>query len=143
MSGMLMMMLGGGLNRVFDPIPLTTISDLKNSPSTSTAGFSLESDGSIVYTGTSSSGGSHWHRDGTNVGIGSNYFVRCTLQSGTSPSGSALGTWLGLSADAFWNITRSSVGTNTCTLLVEISMNSSGTIVVATKTISMSASVEA
>jgi hypothetical protein len=74
------------------------------------------------------------------LGMG-NYEVRATLNSGTSPTGSALNTWLVLSTSRFWQIQRTTIGTNLSQLLIEIRLASSG-VVMDSATIDLEATVE-
>lgn len=75
-----------------------------------------------------------WYQPLT-TGIGSSYWIRATLQSGTTPTTNAgLGTWLQLNANRLWQNDRapaSGIGSTTSTLLFEISTSATGTPVVA------------
>lgn len=84
------------------------------------AGFRFTSDGNIdrqvnIWV-------NDWDDWGTpnGVGIGADFEIRATKTSGLTPSGSALSTWLPLSADQSWYFSRTSTGTSSCTLTIEI-----------------------
>jgi hypothetical protein len=83
----------------------------------STAGYRLNTSG--IAEDQSASGYStleSWILFGTT----SNYECRATLNSGTSPTGSAVGSWLALSSSREWYVTKASVGSTVCSLLIEI-----------------------
>jgi len=67
-----------------------------------------------------------WIAPQTNM---ADYEIRATLESGTvnSPS-DATGSWLSLSSDRLWNINRTSIGSNSATLTIEIRHAASGVI---------------
>jgi hypothetical protein len=87
---------------------------------TANAGYQLHSDGTIdlnrATTLTWSVNGGTWLTGGAS----SDAEVRATLNSGSTPSGSALSTWLNLGTTRNWYVTRSANGTTTCNLTVEI-----------------------
>jgi hypothetical protein len=64
-------------------------------------------------------------------GVASNYQIMATLQSGTAPNWSAylspLNTWIPLSSGATWGMQRTTVGSTTGTLLIEIALVGSTT----------------
>lgn len=70
------------------------------------------------------------------------YYVRATLESGTSPGGSALNTWHALSGPEQWFLNQVGIGSNTCVLKLEIATDSGGTNIVATGYYSLTATVE-
>lgn len=53
------------------------------------------------------------------LGVNSDYQVRATLQSGSTPSGT-LGSWVSLNTTRQWVLTRGSPGVSSCSLLIEI-----------------------
>jgi hypothetical protein len=53
-------------------------------------------------------------------GAASAYQIRATVSSGTSPAGSALNTWLNMGVDNLWVLSRSTSGTSTSVLTIEI-----------------------
>lgn len=82
-----------------------------------------------------------WYLPNT-AGIGSQYWIRATLSSGTSPSGSALNTWLALSSPASWRLTQTTNGSRTCTLAISIASDAAGSNVVTTGTATITATYE-
>lgn len=54
------------------------------------------------------------------VGSSGDYEVRATLLSGTTPSGSAIGTWLTTSSDRTWSVSSVVGGAVFSTLLIEL-----------------------
>lgn len=94
----------------------------------------------FVYSGTGSAVLSYaqqeqWDSQPATVG---DYEVRLTRNSGTSPTGSALGTWLPLSSTQTWVLTASAGNVLTSNLTAEIRKTSSG-VVLATATIILEA----
>lgn len=72
--------------------------------------------------------------------FGLNHWIRATLTSGTAPSTGTMNTWLALSTNRNWTVARTQgegVGTDTSTILFEISTSSSGSPVVASGTITI------
>jgi hypothetical protein len=106
------------------PITLTsvTIESFGVAPANATSGYTLESDGDIIR-GINAS----------NVDIGDwivpkasapgTYEVRATLSSGLTPVGT-LNTWQALTSNRFWSLVRSTLGTSTSVLLIEIRQGS-------------------
>lgn len=100
----------------------------------------------FLYTVTDSIGGDSWYAPAT-TGIGSSYWIRASVTSGTSPTGTSLNTWNSLSSPATWTLEAGFPGggptniTKSCTILVEISSNSSGSIIVASGSVNMIAQV--
>lgn len=82
-----------------------------------------------------------WH-DPVTGSIGSSYWIRATKTSGDLPDGT-LGTWLSLATARAWSFTRSTVGTSSCELSVQISSDSSGTVIVGSATIFIQATQDA
>lgn len=100
-----------------------------------TASVRYVSNGNITVTdGTNRT----WHSTATNSGIGSDYQIRAILSSGTTPSGPTLGSWHSLSTSRTWSLTRTTVGTSTCTLTITI-RTASGSITVDTGSCTISA----
>ena len=72
-------------------------------------------------------------------GSTANYDVRATFQSGTSPSGDALSTWLNCATSRAWSVSSSTNNTTISSqFLVEIRLTSTG-ITQASATITLSA----
>lgn len=87
-----------------------------------TASYSISSGGTVSGSNVS---GYSWLL----VGSASDYEVRATLSSGTTPSSGTLNTWQSLGTTRSWSQTRSlTVGTRECVLLIEIRLASSGDV---------------
>lgn len=114
-------------------------SHMRITPDTARASFTLGSDGRVTTEGSAgpSSASSYAWLDSGN---GALYDVRATLSSGTTPTGSAVGSWLQLSTSRSWVQTRTSTGERMCDLLIEIRPTGGGATV-ASATISLSAEV--
>lgn len=110
-----------------------SVTDEQISPSSSTAFFELQSDGDTL---TSMGAGSDWLIGST---TGSNYECRATLVSGTLSSGTT-GSWIALSSDRRWTVTRSSLGIKPCTFTLEIGL-AGANIALATAEITITAQV--
>lgn len=78
----------------------------------------------------------------TTAGEGANYWVRATLNSGTTPAGPALGTWHQLSSQRAWSLTRGSSGLVACQLTVQIASDSGGSNILSTCTVDLEAQVD-
>lgn len=85
------------------------------SPSSATAYYELQSDGDTV---TSDGAIADWLIGSV---TGSDYECRATLVSGTLSTGTT-GSWLALSSPRSWTVTRSSLGSKTCTFDVEVGL---------------------
>lgn len=103
---------------------------------TATATYGIRANGTV----TSSVDGviGTWINDATQV---ANYWVRATLVSGVAPTGSGTGAWLQCNADSTWTITRSTSGSTSSQLTVQIASDSLGTTIKATATVNLEASV--
>lgn len=85
--------------------------------------------GSIEY--------SDWYLE-NEVGAGSGYWIKATLQSGSGPSYGTLGQWLPLSEEQYWQYNSGAAGAysgRTGTLRIDISPNASDANIVATGTV--------
>jgi hypothetical protein len=109
------------------------------SPTNATVTYSLRNTGSIsrVFNGNLSTIG-QWIDPTSAANGGTPYECRATLLSGTSPSGDSLSTWLAMTADRSWFLSRTSVGTTTCQLTVEIRRASDG-VVLTSQTVTITA----
>lgn len=114
-----------------------TLDDTQTYPAAASAFYTLANDGAVekILFGATTNIGT-WL-----VGSGaySSYESRATLVSGSTPSGT-LNTWQALSSDRSWGVSRSSYGTTTCVLTIEI-RDAAGTVRDAA-TITLSATVE-
>ncbi len=129
----MMAMLLGGRGSAFVSISDNEITDSAQSPGGAEAFYELQSDGDMLSTDGL---GADWLVGSV---TGSNYECRATIVSGTLSSGTA-GSWLALSSDRRWTVTRSSLGTKTCTFTLEIGLAGANTAL-DTATITISAEV--
>jgi hypothetical protein len=106
------------------------------------ASYDLYSDGTAVAVGDSTTN-FNWGSP-TTAGAGNSYWVRATLSSGSTPSGSALNTWHQLSIARGWSVFRSSssVGTTTSVLTMQIATDSGGSNIIDTATITLVANID-
>lgn len=75
-----------------------------------------------------------WYAPNT-VGIGSSYWARMDLNSGTGPtSGPSLSTWHSLSSFLNWEWSRATVGITAANVTLRIASDAAGSTVVATAT---------
>lgn len=134
MTGVLQMFLAGG--SVLTLNDLTQQGDDQGLTGEAAAGYKVKSDGT-VEAGTSGDSTSptysqffadtDWIRPEENASDA--YEVRATLDSGDSPtSGSAVGSWLALSSTRTWEVSRTTNGTTTSNLTIEIRAAGSGRI---------------
>lgn len=119
------------------------------SPSPATAEIEFVTSGTLNTVLDTGSGGvvtsrlPEWHgRNYAMVGAGSNYEIRCTVQSGSSPSGGSdsIDTWLALTAERSWILFRNSLGLSSGIWLIEIRGTSGATLASATYTMTASVS---
>lgn len=134
MSGVSCILMGSG-----DGLP-GEVSMPDTSPDAYAVGFtataSLRLSGGS-YTSTGQAGGGYCNP----LSVNSSLEARLTVQSGSNPTGSALSTWLALTTDRTWSISRGSVGLNSSVCLLELRDAVSG-IVRDTATISFTAQVD-
>lgn len=110
---------------VTNVIDIATMTCTNSDAGTVTAAYRLTSTGNIEgNNGTSSQPDrGDWISPKSNFSL---YSARVTPQSGTSPSGSALNTWLNLGTNREWSITSGSF--NFSGFLLEIRLDSSGVV---------------
>lgn len=89
--------------------------DIASAPSSATAVFTLVSDGT---TASNVGAEPNWLLGSTS---GSLYECRATLGSGTLSTGTA-GSWLPLSSNRGWGVSRASLGSKSCSFLLEIGL---------------------
>lgn len=129
----MMAVLLGGRNGASINLADEGVVDEQAYPDAATAFYELQSDGDTL---TSLGAGSDWLVGST---TGSNYECRATLVSGTLTSGTT-GSWLALSSDRRWSVTRSSLGIKSCTFTLEIGLAGANTAI-KTATITITAQV--
>jgi hypothetical protein len=106
-----------------------TVSDVSGfelSPGLAIAQVEFSNTGS--YTGTGNVEGFSGNWITPTSAAGSAYEIRMTVNSGSTPSGSATGTWLSLGTTRTWTISQSGAGTTTSNVTVEIRRASTGTV---------------
>lgn len=99
------------------------------------AGVSLNSDGTeYAFSNAGSATGTSmalWMLSGENT----NYWARCTLNSGTlDASNSGTGSWIALSSTLSWAIIRDTTGTDAADFDLEIATDASGSPVIVAAT---------
>jgi hypothetical protein len=62
---------------------------------------------------------------------GASYWARLTVNSGTGPSGSAIGAWIAISTAPQWTLSRSTTGTTTGSYTIQIASDAAGANIVA------------
>jgi hypothetical protein len=65
---------------------------------------------------------------------GGSYWARLTVNSGTGPSGSAVGSWIAISSVPQWTLSRSTNGTTTGTYTIQIASDAAGANILASGT---------
>ncbi len=116
-----------------------TYSHVRADPLNANATFTLQSDGRASGTGTAtpSEAASYIWLDS---GVGSLYDVNATLSSGSTPTGSAVGSWLSLGTTRSWTASQTVPGVETCVLSVAI-RPAGGGATITTKSITLYAEV--
>jgi hypothetical protein len=128
-----------GAGGVINPIPINSFGRIALDPADATVTLEFDTDGDGSMQGNVTNA-FEWFSPVT-PGIGTGYWIRLTVNSGTSPSGSAVGSWLQLSSARSWSLTRTTIGTFTGNYTLEIATDSGGTNIVASQTINMTAQV--
>lgn len=119
------------------PIPLASPISFTGNSGTSILEIQFGTGGVLTRT-VSDDGGStasnyDWYSPPA-PGVGTGYYVRLTVNSGTSPNGtptSPAATWLALSSERIFRWERSTVGTLNANITLEIATDSGGVSVVA------------
>ena len=117
------------------------VSDLVTDPSDASCSMAFASDGSGTITNSFGPSGFSWFSPNL-VGVGGGYWIRVTVNSGATPSGSSTGAWLALTSTRTWSLARTSPGTTIADLTVEIATDAAGASVVLTFGVTMQAVVE-
>lgn len=133
----MMAVLHGGRNTASSvPINLSdrAVEDSQTYPTPCSVWFELESDGD---TETSFGFVDDWLVGST---TGSDWECRATILSGSLSSGTT-GSWLALSSDRRWTVSRSSLGTSSCSFTLEIGRVGTSTAL-KSATIQLSATVD-
>ena len=105
---------------------LNAVSDFQLSPGSAAAEVTFLNTGG--YTGVGNVEGFSGNWITPTSAAGSAYEIRLTVNSGTTPSGSAPNIWLSLGTARSWNITQSGDGTTACNVTIEIRRASTGAV---------------
>lgn len=140
MTGVLAALAGGGLSPYRDfaggVIDHTTIS-----PSNASALFTLQPDGTCtVGAGNLPSTKPNWYTP-TTVGIGSSHWCQAVINSGSFSSGSTALQLIG--GGVSWTRQQSTVGGSSVNFTLNIYADAGGTILVASKSITLQATKDA
>lgn len=134
MSGIMTALAGGvGLPRVVDPIQVFGLEDEETTPTSATCSLALTQAGLITTTGNGSSADPTWCVP-KNLTVGDGYWARLDVTAGSSPTGSATGSWLQLSSTRTWTWTQAGLGSTSATFNLRIAEDSGGVSVVGTVT---------
>ena len=125
-------------SRTFSLASLLELFGLASPGDTAFAEYRFLTNGTLTYgdNGTFSGSMGNWTTP-TTTGIGSSYWIRFTqtASSGTSTeTGSTRGVWLQLSSDRIYGLERTATGLGYRVYTVEISSDSGGSTIVASKT---------
>lgn len=129
---------GGLPRRVIDPIGMPSVTNSPGGGGTTTWRLTFSTVGQITFTSSDSGGANtavntEWYIPNTTA-IGSSYWVRMTVTAGTSPSPGTVGSWTQISTNQEWDWVRTTVGTTTATLTLDLASDSGGATIVGTKT---------
>lgn len=109
-----------------------SVTSVVTHPSTATATYAVDSAGNV-------DGGDNGTYAWLKNGLASNYEINASLIGG-SVTGDTFGSWLNLGITRSWSLTRSTIGTNTGSISIQI--RPAGGSVVATATITFHAEVD-
>jgi hypothetical protein len=122
--GMMNMMMAPSGGRLVVPLPGGSFSYQSGSSITVTLQFASDGTANTVVTGQGTIFQHRWWTKGSNP----NAYVRATLQSGDTPSGT-LNTWLQLNTTRQWSVTASAQGqVRFSSLLIQISLDGGNTV---------------
>lgn len=123
----------GGVT-VINPINITDIGDVEFDPTNPSASIQIDRAGTITVSGNTTTAGAAWCSPSGGT-PGDTKWVRLTVTAGTNPNGgSTVSVWHQLSSNIGWVWSRSTLGTTSATVTIEIAAESDGTPVLATKT---------
>lgn len=113
-------------------IPGIVLEDTVSAPAS--AALLLYADGTMAATGLGSALDAAAWLTPTDAGAGAGYWVRLTVTAGAAPSsGSGAGAWVSLGSTVSWQWSRSTIGSTTATVTLEIATDAAGATVVATR----------
>lgn len=124
---------------VVDPMT-ATLSDVESS-TTATCSITFNTDGTITLVGNGSSGSPNWYSP-TTTSIGSSYWIKAVLTSGSAWSGIANNTLYALSSARSMTWSRATIGTTSGNATITIYSDSGGTNLVGTCTLTAEATKE-
>jgi len=102
------------------------VSDVQLDPSISTVNVTFSNDGSYASSGNTQGFSGNWISPVS--AAGNAYEIRMTVNSGSTPTGSATASWLALGTTRTWSLSQAVVGTTTANVTVEIRKASTGTV---------------
>jgi hypothetical protein len=110
-----------------NPIPITAVGDDRSAPTNPQGSISLSTDGFMTGAGNLTVAGSGWHTP-TITGIGSGYWSRLVVNSGTNPNlgTGAVNTWQQLSSARSWGWNRTTTGSTVANCTLQIASDSGG-----------------
>jgi hypothetical protein len=108
-------------------LPATTqpATSTKITPLDAWCGWRFNVDGTVDRMNSSTASNTGWaynHDWGTPTGgsPGDDYEIKATLNSGTIDAGDSTGSWLALSTLRRWEVSRTSLGTDTANITIDI-----------------------
>lgn len=138
MSGIMMALLGASGGAVTLAIP--DLNAFVIDPNDATVSLFMGTNGDMDWVENGFTTDNAWFTP-EQTGIGSQYWVRLTVNSGITPSGDATGVWLALSAARSWAWTRTTVGSSSSNLTIAIATDSGGANIVASDGFTVSLTV--
>lgn len=105
---------------------VNAVSDFQLSPGTSNAEVTFTNTGTYAGVGNVEGFSGNWITPTS--AAGSAYEIRLTVNSGSTPSGSAPNIWLSLGTTRTWTISQSGVGSDSSNVTIEIRRASSGAV---------------
>ncbi len=124
---------------IVNPLPGGTVFDVVTDPEDALARLTFVGNGQVQ---NQYSAVLHDWFVPTTTNIGNNYWIRATLQSGALSGGDSVGVWLNIGLSRNWQRNRTSPGTSTAQLLIEIATDSGGTNIVTSGTYTLEAQVD-
>lgn len=115
MTGIQQMLLGSGGRSALLPSAIT-ITDIAFSPSTATASFALNSNGTYTCIGSITPGNGTWLKG---TGTGADYEARITVIAGAFSTGT-VGSWISLGTNRLWTLDLAVIGSDAVVSVVEI-----------------------
>lgn len=98
------------------------VTDEQITPSNATAEVTFTNTGTYAGTGNFQNFSGNWITPTS--AAGNAYEIRLTVNSGSTPTGSATASWLALGTTRTWTISRSGLGSTTSNVTIEIRLAS-------------------